>query len=126
MLLQVLVLVRGCAPHIHTTHGWTTVCALIQLTELGTEAGPKALQALAAAAAADTLTAPAFLPVLETAAIVVERHKVGGCCLLQEGWVVCKGTALAAGLLPVNGHCRLQVSPLCQGIHARMECLGSD
>ena len=72
--MQVLTLVRGCAAHIPMMRGWRTVCALIMLTELHPDAGPVAIQALAAAAAADTLTVPAFLPVLEAAAAVVERH----------------------------------------------------
>lgn len=50
------------------------MCALIMLTELHPEAGPTAMQALAAAAAPDAITPPAFLPVLEAAAVVVERH----------------------------------------------------
>ena len=50
------------------------MCALIMLTELHPEAGPTALQALAAAASSEALTAPAFLPVLEAASVLVERH----------------------------------------------------
>ena len=68
------MLVRGCAAHIPMARGWRTVCALIMLTELHPEAGPTALQGLAAAAAPDALTEPAFLPVLQACAVVVERH----------------------------------------------------